>query len=523
MLSTEAERAAAIAAELDRANQERRAVEREALEAAERERAALPDELRDGAGLVLAGEGWHPGVVGIVASRMVERHWQPVVLLAVEGDRARGSARSIPGFDLVAAFEACSEHLARFGGHQMAAGLELEAARIEPFRRAFLAHATDALDQSALVRADPVDALVGVGPGGLGLPLAEQLERLAPFGVGNPEPRLLVPAAELDRVRPMGEEGRHSRFELRSGAGSANGVAFGMNSELAGAPDEAVDVAVRLELDRWNGAVQPRVVLRALHRQAPPAERAPEADGPGCGAEGCPALGESWWRRLDEELGRDPGDVPEAVEATLAQIARQSREVVDRRGGAIVAAIAELGSSGASVLAVCADASRRRQLAARAGDPRRFGGEPAPVACGRCGEVGLGAALGEPTEAPEPIESGLVLADWSALAQRPAAARRFEHVVVVDPPPRLELDSLVRTARTGPGGTSPFAAGFLHQAWGAPELELAERCLAGESRDCARQWRSSRCLCTIGFLCVGGLIFLISSFVLVCYCLLLVK
>ena len=75
--------------------------------------------------MVLAGEGWHPGVVGIAASRLAERHWRPTVLLSIEGDVARGSARSIPGFDLIAALDACSEHLTRHGGHRAAAGLEL--------------------------------------------------------------------------------------------------------------------------------------------------------------------------------------------------------------------------------------------------------------------------------------------------------------------------------------------------------------------------------------------------------------
>jgi hypothetical protein len=145
------------------------------------------------------------------------------------------------------------------------------------------------------------------------------------------------------------------------------------------------------------------------------------------------------------------------------------REVVDRRGGAAVAALAELVSSGESVLALCADASRRRALAGSAADPRRFGAADAPlVACARCGADALDAALG-PEGSEQPAGPGLALADWGALARRPAAARRFQHVVLVDPPPFEQLEELALSG-----------SGYAHLAWGAPELELAERCLAQE-------------------------------------------
>jgi single-stranded-DNA-specific exonuclease len=134
MLTEDPERAAAIAAELDRANAERRWTEQKVIEAAERARAALPASQAEAPALVLAGEGWHPGVVGIAASRLVERHGRPTVLLSIDSERAKGSARSIPGFDLIAALEACSDHLTRFGGHRAAAGLELEAERLEAFQ-----------------------------------------------------------------------------------------------------------------------------------------------------------------------------------------------------------------------------------------------------------------------------------------------------------------------------------------------------------------------------------------------------
>src|SRR5215212_3861689 len=265
MLTDDPDRAAAIAAELDRANAERRWAEQKVVDAAERARAALPSSQADAPALVLAGEDWHPGVVGIAASRMVERHFRPTVLLSVNGPRAKGSARSIPGFDLVAALGACDEHLVRYGGHRAAAGLELEASRLDALREAFIEHAASEIDPAELIRMERLDALVGVGREGIGMDLARQLESLGPFGMGNPGPRLLVPSGRLREVQDLGDQGKHSRFQLESGAGRAAGVAFGMNGEISRREDQALDLSVELEVDRWNGTEQPRVVVREVY------------------------------------------------------------------------------------------------------------------------------------------------------------------------------------------------------------------------------------------------------------------
>lgn len=467
MLCSDPERAAAIAEELNRANGERRTVEREVTEAAEEVRRALPDNERDAAALVLAGEGWHPGVVGIVASRLVERHGVPVVLISFDGDSGRGSGRSVPGFDLLAGLEACGEHLTRFGGHAAAAGLELDRASLPAFREAFAAHAAEAFDADAAAAAQRVDAMVGVGAGdgGIGLSLAEGFERLAPFGMANPDPVLLVPSGVVREVRPLGEEGRHARFRVVTGRGSAPGVAFGVNGSLAEDAGPS-DLAVRLELDRWNGGVLPRVVLRSVRPQdEAPRPDAPAADGvapAGCGAPGCPDCGEAWWRRF--ELGRS-GPLPAAAEPEPEH--QPGREVVDRRGGAAIAAIAELVSTGEPVLALCADAARRSELARRAADPHRFGGGEPVVVCGRC------------PDGPAPGAAGpLVLADWASLADGRVSPGDFRHVVLVDPPPSAADERAALAPVAGPAGTAPFATGFAHLAWGAAEAEFAERVLS---------------------------------------------
>jgi single-stranded-DNA-specific exonuclease len=469
MLTQDRDRAAQIAEELDRANAERRWAERKAVEGAERARSALPPELADAPALVLAGEGWHPGVVGIAASRMVERHYRPTILLSVDGSTAKGSARSIPGFDLVAALGACDSHLTRYGGHRAAAGLELEEDNLDAFREAFIAQAAAEIDPSDLVRREQLDALVGVGRDGIGMDLARQLETLGPFGMGNPGPRLLVPSGRLREVRPLGEEGKHSRFQLESGAGRALGVAFGMNGEISKREDEALDLSIELEVDRWNGAEQPRVVVRELYPLAGPAAADPRSVP--CG-EHCPAPDAEWWERLGSELARIADGRPGALlDVRAAESGR--REMIDRRGGAAVASLAELISSGEPLLAICADAARRARLASEAADPRRFGAAVPRIVCCRCGSAGLDAALADPPTA------GLVLTDWTALALRSAAPAAFRHVVLIDPPPSEALESLAWAAGepVAIGGGSPS---YLHLAWGPAEADLAERLLDWE-------------------------------------------
>jgi single-stranded-DNA-specific exonuclease len=438
-LTADEGRAAEIASELSRANGERRATEREVDAAAEAALRELPEELRSAPAIVVAGEGWHPGVVGIVASRLVERHHRPAIVIALDGEGGgRGSGRSIPGFDLLAGLRACGEHLAGFGGHRAAAGLELREERLDDFRRAFAAHAADVLAPEDLVRTEQIDAMVG-GPG-LGIGLAEELGRLAPFGSGNPGVRLLVPSAHIRDQRTMGEDGRHARFSLHSGSHRALGVAFGRSS-LGVGEDEPVDAAVRLEVNHWNGSVEPRLVLREVYPLAAGGED-------GWSAHRCAGDAEDWWRRFVAELDA-PGGA--AAEDPATQVER--RLVAPTASAA--ATIAELLSSGASVLAVCADAARRAAPAAGAAALARFNGGRARSACGRCCDEAI-AAIGEPDGAC------LALVDHVALEREPGLPARFEHVVLLDPP-----CSRAQAARAARG------EGYLHQVWDEAGRRLA--------------------------------------------------
>jgi single-stranded-DNA-specific exonuclease len=456
MLTEDEARAEEIAAELGRANAERRAREREVDTAAEAARRELPERLREAFGLVLAGEDWHPGVVGIVASRLVERHHRPVVVVSLDGEGGgRGSGRSIPGFDLHAALEACAEHLVSFGGHRAAAGLSLRAENLDAFREAFATHAATVLGPEDLQRTERIDAMVGGV--GLGLDLAEELGRLAPFGMGNPGVRLMVPSATVSDVRTMGE-GKHARFSLHSGAHRALGVAFGRPS-LGVEDKEPVDAAVRLEVNHWNGSVEPRVVLRELY----PLVEAEEVEGQAVPAHVCICEEEEWWGRFEAELGRDPGGAEAG--STLSAIGGETRptpqsRALIRSSGSATVAIAELVSSGAGVLAVSADASRRALLASGATGLARFNGGAARIACHRCGGEALAGLAAR-------ASGGLALTDYAALEATPELAAAFEHVVMVDPPRGVADESRCAAAHAG------AEPGFVHQLWSEAENGFA--------------------------------------------------
>ena len=446
MLTDDPDRAAAIAAELDKANAERRWAEQKVVEGAQRARSALPAELKDAPALVLAGEGWHAGRRG---DRSLS-HGR-----AVLPTRPSCSPSTMAGpRDRPAAFPAStwSPHLTqpRITSTATAATAPPRAwswmrSESTTFREAFIEHAASEIAQEDLIRKDRLDALVGVGREGIGMDLARQLETLGPFGMGNPGPRLLVPSGRLREVRPLGQEGKHSRFQLESGAGRAAGVAFGMNGEISRREDQALDLSVELEVDRWNGAEQPRVVVRELY----PLDGADgDAEAPSLSARGCPSPDAEWWERLEHEAERVGAGRPGALLDVRAPDDSR-RERVDRRGGAAVASLAELISSGESVLAICADAARRARLASAAADPRRFGASQPRIACCRCGSTSLDSAL----RASE--GAGLALIDWTVVARRPDAVCGFRHVVAIDPAPSETLEDLAQAGTatcTSPGG-----------------------------------------------------------------------
>ncbi|MFL5827666.1 MAG: single-stranded-DNA-specific exonuclease RecJ [Thermoleophilaceae bacterium] len=436
LLTEDEERAAEVADELDLLNRERRDTETRIMFAAEAARAEHPEA----PAYVLAGEGWHSGVIGIVASRMVERYHRPVLMVALDGDGGRGSGRSIAPFDLHAGLAACSAHLRRFGGHRAAAGFEIDAMAVEPLREAFVAHAASVLSPGDLVPLERVDAVV---PGtAVTLDLAEELERLGPFGQGNPVPSLLVPAARIGDVRAMGHEGEHARCTLTTGGARARAVAFRTPSrELASHGDELRDVVARLELNRWNGTLEERLCVRGVCRTETGAVQVLGEDG-------------NFWEAFEREYGVDPVNPP-APECGPAL-----RALVRREGEGFAGVAGALLAAGESVLVVCADVARRRS------------GVESVV-----GGLSRGSSM-----AP-----GLV--SWQALAERPELAAPYDHVVALDPPVMPWGAALL--ASLPAAGVS----GYAHLAWGAAEREFALRVAEHEldlRAGMASLWRSLR-------------------------------
>jgi single-stranded-DNA-specific exonuclease len=264
LVLTEVQREADLLAnELETLNRDRQAVEERILREAVAMAEGWPAGKRARRGYVLWEEGWHEGVIGIVASRLAERFHRPVVMIAGGGAAWKGSGRSIPRFDLHGALAACSGHLERFGGHRAAAGLSIRPEQLEAFSEAFAAHADAELGDLDVEQVTPVDAIVPASA--LTLDLARELDRLAPFGLGNPEVTLLVASCEAIDPATVGD-GKHLRFRVRqNGRDAGSAIAFGFGPQLDRLQEQnRFDVVFRLKENRWNGTVAPQLVVRRV-------------------------------------------------------------------------------------------------------------------------------------------------------------------------------------------------------------------------------------------------------------------
>ncbi|MCK9250929.1 MAG: DHH family phosphoesterase [Solirubrobacteraceae bacterium] len=335
-LAADGDEARRLAQRLDRANRDRQEVAARIAREAE----AQADAAGDPAAHVLVGD-WHPGVVGIVASRIVERTGRPTVLLSTDGVVARGSARSVPGYDLLAGLDACAEHLTGHGGHHAAAGLTLPHGAVPALRDALCAHAARTLEGVDPRPPIAVDAVVGGAQ--LGLATADELARLGPCGQGNPEPVLLIPAARAEGVRSLGRDGAHLAFTLRSGDARVAAVAWRTTELPTG--DGPLAGTFTLERHVFRGSVTPRLQVRTLAA----------ADGGDVHRlDGDPA--DVALVTLDADLPPLDPDAPSAVDAWGRFV---DRSIV---GGA--AAIASAVASGVPVTVVTCDAEAREAAVA---------------------------------------------------------------------------------------------------------------------------------------------------------------
>jgi single-stranded-DNA-specific exonuclease len=264
LLTTVADEARDLANRLEELNRDRQAVEDKILRAAIAEVEDRPELERRRRAYVVWGEDWHEGVIGIVASRLVERYHRPVVLIAGTDGLWKGSGRSIPAFDLHSALGSCSEYLERFGGHRAAAGLSIRPEHVERFAEAFATQAERTLPPEELMPTTIVDAVLPRGAR-LTLDLSQELGRLAPFGLGNPDVTLLAPGCELGDLATVGD-GKHLRFRVQRGGHDAGGaIAFGQGTKLDRYRRQGrYDVAFRLQENHWNGTVAPQLVVRRV-------------------------------------------------------------------------------------------------------------------------------------------------------------------------------------------------------------------------------------------------------------------
>jgi single-stranded-DNA-specific exonuclease len=250
LTTTDEHEANEIARELEELNRHRQEVDRSTLAQAHAMVETL--DLDETYGLVLAGEGWHAGVIGIVASRIVEQYGRPAVLIALDGAEGKGSGRSISAFDLHGALGECRDLFTRFGGHRAAAGVTIPSDNVDAFAERFNRIARERLTLDDLVPEMRVDMEVPID--GVTEELEALLRHFEPFGMGNPSPLLVSRGVQLaGPPRAVGQDGL--KLRLRTARGELEAIGWGMGARAAELSLHApIDIAYRIERDEWNGA-----------------------------------------------------------------------------------------------------------------------------------------------------------------------------------------------------------------------------------------------------------------------------
>jgi single-stranded-DNA-specific exonuclease len=269
LTKADAARANEIAVYLEKQNRERQAIERRILDHALEQVARLGLDSDDCRAVVLGAEGWHPGVIGIVASRIVDRLHRPTIMVALTNGHGQGSGRSIPGFHLSRALEACGEHLEAFGGHEMAAGLKLQTDRLDAFREAFCRHATEVLSDEQMCPELRLECLAELNM--ITEALVQDLKRLGPFGHGNRKPLLccrgLTVAAEPRRV---GKTGDHLQLQVRQGNAGMKCIAFNHGQLFDRLrPGTTIDLAVEPTINEYMGRISVELEVKDLQFAQP--------------------------------------------------------------------------------------------------------------------------------------------------------------------------------------------------------------------------------------------------------------
>jgi single-stranded-DNA-specific exonuclease len=258
------DRAIAIAIELEQHNRARQATERQIVDEAIEQIESLGYAEADRHAIVVGGKGWSPGVVGIVASRLVDRYHRPTIVCGLEDGCGHGSGRSISGYHLAQALEACDAFLDTHGGHEMAAGLRVKQGQFDAFREAFCEHARRSLAPELLVPELKIDCEAELGH--INAALVNDLERLGPFGPGNRRPLICCRGVELAAdPRRVGRNGDHLQLFLRQNGVAMKAIAFGAGGLFEQLRrGKSISMAVEPQINEWNGRSSVELEVRDL-------------------------------------------------------------------------------------------------------------------------------------------------------------------------------------------------------------------------------------------------------------------
>ncbi len=435
-----------LAAALWQQNADRRDLEQQVTEEAIAQIDASPSGIRDAHITVAIGDDWHEGVIGIVASRLVERFDRPALVLTRGEDTTKGSGRSLPGIDLHDLLGSAATHLTRWGGHAGAVGLQLANADVHEFRADLIAAADHLGPALHRARIREVDAIVGARD--MSLATAEAFEPLAPFGRGNPAPLFVVPAAFLEKPRTMGSQRQHLEVRLHSGGAHTRAVGFGHGHRARDLTSGTrADVIARLGIERYQGLTGPRVTVERLESL----DGASSATG-GC----CPACDATCTMR------RPLLDIQEALTRSVqprgAPSPGRPKSVTDHRGAGtgMIRAVA-LANADNGVAIVVADVALRRAALIDTLAPQRIGSETIVLVSARCAPQLANQRAHMLLSRP-----GVLIIDYDSLAR--TTIPDGVHLLALDPP-ASEEDVRAFVAAS--------ANRHVHLEWGAAETAFA--------------------------------------------------
>ena len=258
LLCEDLKEALTLAEQVDICNRKRHDFENEIMEAAVAH-IESNDILKNSKVIVVCGEGWHHGVVGIVAARITEKYGKPSIVITFDGDEGTGSARSIEGFSVYDAIKSCEDMLTHFGGHTMAAGLGLKRENVEKFFISINEYANTVENAVSTLTLD-----CKLNPAYINAALVESLETLEPFGAGNPQPLFGVFGVRLSNIQPVGE-GKHLRLGFNKGNTQFTAMKFGASlNDFPYREGDVVDLAVRIEKNEFRGEIRPSVQIREV-------------------------------------------------------------------------------------------------------------------------------------------------------------------------------------------------------------------------------------------------------------------